>query len=254
MTMKLLRFTLAIVGPLASAVGAFGITFVDSPWENLDRARWWIAVFVLGVLASVVLSVIDFRRQTRLEEELKTKSDAGRTEVSEALANVMDDLTKLAPRTPGKKSQALEGIQGTTVSELVRLLGFRHRHGRAVLFVLNDAQDSAIPVAFKGRRNVPDPFVEGTTRGDAALEFMRSSQADICNDVEGAPWDGWEGTGSNYKAFMSAPIAVGDYVYGMITYDVPRPDSLEPVDLDMLEAFATAFGLASAIAKGQERE
>ena len=237
----------SLAAPFLTGLGGFLLTFVND-WRADRQLAVWAGILVLAGLACTCYVVV---RDWREAEGAAQAADAALTATATSLASCLEDLDQLAPQTAVKRTQMLRGVQATAITELLRILDTRHRNGRAILFVLDQKQTSAEPEVRKGRRDPTTPFQQGTERGDAALKFMREGLGDICNDVDADPWDGWSGTRSRYRVFMSTPVAEGDRVYGLLTYDLPQTGELTHADLDLLEAFATFIGVACNYAQAR---
>ncbi|MDH5151811.1 GAF domain-containing protein [Kocuria palustris] len=219
---------------------------------------WGVVAAVVGVGCTVYVIFRDRGDESTaqgqiqdLKAQVREGANGALSVVTSGLSGCLDELDSLLPLTAAKRAQGLPGVQATAVSELLRILEARHDGGRVTLFVLNEERTSADPEVKKGRRDTSRPFKEGTARGDAALTFMLEGQGGICNDVDREPWDGWQGTRSRYRAFMSTPVTEGERVYGLLTYDLPQVDELSDADLDVLEAFATFIGVACHYALGR---
>lgn len=192
----------------------------------------------------------------RLEGEYQARLSTQTTlidEVSASVGGLLDVLARLARESPASRAHQLLPTQQQIVVELLKVLRVHHERGRATLYVPHE-DGRLSPATCRGRHDRARDFEPGTPRGEAVWDFLRNGPPLICNDVddENELPAGWEGTGSDYKAFVSCPIVVNsDDIYGMLTYDVPDAGTLQKSDADVVMIYAAVAGLASRVVEGR---
>jgi hypothetical protein len=109
------------------------------------------------------------------------------------------------------------------------------------------------PIAHIGRGERPGPFIAGTVRGDAALNFLDGHRAKFYEDLttSGKP-DGYDGTMNDYNTFVAVPVWTETGVYGMVTLDAPSALSLDSGDVALTELVAEFMAAAFEVAQDQD--
>lgn len=251
------------VGTIAlPALSTLGLGLLGKPWEH----PWWTIalglVFAAGIWCIVMRHKLkeakteqDRVERERLRDEYQARLSTQVTlidEVSASVGGLLDVLARLAREAPAARAHQLLPTHQQIVVELLKVLRVHHERGRAILY-LPEEDGTLTPVTRRGRHDRARIFEPGTPRGDAVWEFLRKSPPFICNDVddENELPEGWEGTASDYKAFVACPIVVNYYIYGMLTYDVPDAGTLQKSDADVVMIYAAVAGLASRVVEGR---
>lgn len=105
---------------------------------------------------------------------------------------------------------------------------------RVVLYVLADGRRELDPVCQAGRPDLASVFVDGDGgRGQKAFNELLDERGTFESNL----------TGREYVSYVSAPIASGTAVFGMLTVDSTDYRKLERDDRDALEVIAAALAV-----------
>jgi GAF domain-containing protein len=89
----------------------------------------------------------------------------------------------------------------------------------------------------------------GNTRGDRAIALVKERKSLFVPDLDSDPPEDWEGSGSDYRTFISASIFAGERAYGMLTVDAPAADDLGENDVYLVLVLADLLAIAFAEAE-----
>ncbi len=106
-------------------------------------------------------------------------------------------------------------------------------------------------MAHLGRGTKPKPFLEGTARGDAAFRFLEAHTTAFYPDLGLDKPDGYQGSMSDYKTFISVPFWADMDVYGMVTIDAPTANTLTKGHQYLVEYAAELLAAAFAVANNE---
>lgn len=223
----------------------FALTFVDDP---VNKGLPWSAgltmLFILGLYSDKWLR--DSAKNKRKRE--RDESTRLLQDVSQGAWSFIHSLGSVAVKTPAMRRENEEPLLKELASELRGIMHERHKKIRVTFFVTRTSGDGGkvMKPIFKGRaRDRPRDFFEDDGgRGAAAFEYMENGSPLICNDVDKDPPVGWEGTQSDYSAFVSCPISSGEMAYGMLSIDSPAKGTFTEEDRAIVMHYASLAGLA----------
>jgi hypothetical protein len=255
------------------------------PADAPDPQFWQTEQFWLGTGGVVCLVValgvgitakfLDSRKKGKLEQTIDEQAEklaggARATSAAVAAANlaqlvkVHDELIPVASsiadmaRYPlADREPYLKAVAQATASALEQLVSEHVHRPRAVIYSLDaDAEPVSMkPIGFKGRGKRPRPFKAGTPRGDAAIEFAFESQPGrIWPDLTTGGPEGFVGSASDYKTFVSIPIWTETGAYGMVSLDAPKPNSLADGDQALTELIAEVMSIAFEVGQDQNTQ
>lgn len=229
--------SLYVLVPLLQIVGAFLITVGQELDDTKDWA--WAGAGLLVLLLAVTLQFMRDRgsavsvEATRLGVAMTTLPG-----VAELIADMPDMKTK------EERQSHLQQVADQAVSALTLLLRDAEQ-SRAVVYKLDDSRESMSSIAKHGRttRPKPKPFLSGTPYGNRALRMVKEGlPPEFEKDLGTRPDDG-----RDYQTYIAAPIHTGNYGYGMVTVDAPRPGDLtEHTDLHIVAFMADLLAIAFA--------
>ncbi|MDL5352171.1 GAF domain-containing protein [Microbacterium sp. zg-YB36] len=159
---------------------------------------------------------------------------------------------EMARQVHERRSAYLAQVADSAATSLRSVVADHVSRPRAVVYLLNpdDQPYRMEPIGRSGRGEKPKPFIAGTPRGDAALEFIEkrttAHYSDLDNRKNPRP-DGYDGTMAGYKTFVAAPIWTETGVYGMVTLDAPRAKSFDDGDVALVELTAEMMAIAFEI-------
>ncbi|NHU84808.1 GAF domain-containing protein [Kocuria sp. JC486] len=159
--------------------------------------------------------------------------------LGESVSEVLNRLGSMLMQPESDRQVQLDVVNELIARNLLGILASRHSEGRVSLYRLQD-DNTLRSVVTNGRGRRPRDFEPDSPRWQAVMEFLRSGQPVICNNVDDPNQrpSHWEGTASGYKAFVSCPVVVDDEVFGMLTFDVPEAEALDGNDANALIVFA----------------
>ncbi|THG35456.1 GAF domain-containing protein [Glaciibacter flavus] len=238
------------VVPLAAAAAAGPLIGYASRAD-----AWWAAFLFGGILLAVVaiaiqvaVKVRDSRAQLTLAEEM----DDLRLTVRDALLPVASLLAEMPGLDLLRRVDHLRTVGQAAVAALHSLVSPHADRARVNVYSLETAPLQMVWLAHIGRGDKPGPFVAGTPRGDAALEFLFEAKSAFYPDLGEARPAGYGGTASGYETFIAVPVFTDKRVWGMVTVDAPTAGSLTPGDLHLSEVVAEMMSVAFASAAAPE--
>lgn len=104
---------------------------------------------------------------------------------------------------------------------------------RIIFYMLNNNQKSLNVVDYLGDRQPSGPFIADTPRGDDALTFVTtkpSGYAELIEDTKKEKREGWSGSGTGYRTYISAVVGNASGPIGMLSIDAKNPDTLSHAD------------------------
>jgi hypothetical protein len=271
---------LAIARGIPPVVATRGVP--APPFWATEQAGWYAGALVCAATAIVVAVLAKHKesqkkgalektnedQKTRLaliESELASagsaKTEAVDAAKQEQRLKFRDELMRFASTAADMALQPLEERQAylktvaaVAASALVSIVGEHVHRPRAVVYLLNVESNPLTmeSIGFAGRGERPRPFEAGTPRGDAALEFLAGKMPARYPDLDAEKPAGFEGTMSGYRTFISVPIWTANGVYGMVSLDAPRANTLDAGDLAMAELIAELMSIPFEI--GQDHD
>jgi transcriptional regulator with GAF, ATPase, and Fis domain len=211
----------------------------------------WIAVgAVLLLVNGLALWGLKWWTEQNRESEV-AEGQRLRVAMKDALQPLAALIGAMPYQTNSDRQAQLRQAATQTVSALVVLMPDVDRL-RAVVFALAADDQSMYPMAYFGRGTAPSPFEAGTVRGDRALTLVEQrGDALFVEDLDKERPEEWEGSGSDYKTFISAAISNGEFAYGMLTVDAPLAGSLGSSDADTVMLLADLLAIAFAEAESR---
>lgn len=131
---------------------------------------------------------------------------------------------------------------------------------RAMLFAVSDSSKEMHCIAHAGDRGASVGFVSGRRR-DRAFKTLEEGKlvyvASIAAEKESETRTRG-GSGVGYDTFITAPVAVGDKGYGLLTVDAPAGEIFTESDIKLVALAAAnlsvVFGSRARIAENGERD
>lgn len=228
--------------------------------DREDGGDWlWVIGGVLLLIATGAIDLLRERYRARSRQLGIDAADALRVALKDALQPVAEMLSEMQSMTTVRSKGHLKHVADQCCQGLKLLL--KDVHLRAVVYQIDDRRASTrtmSKLAVQGRSRSgppPQPFVEGTARGDAAFETVDSLVPCFVEDVddaaEVAAMDGaYYGTRNGYKTFIAAVITDGTTQYGMVTVDAPVKGDLLKSDQELVMLLADLMAVAFAAADG----
>lgn len=214
---------------------------------DLDDLGDWaflvVATSLLLLNAVVAYATTWWRRQDSEADD----DEANRLRV--ATKDALQPLAELTASMPYEnrrdREASLQLVATQAVASLVLLLKDVDRL-RAVVFAMDPGLSSMHPMAYHGRGSTPSSFTTGNRRGDHALQLVRAAVSLFVRDLDEHKPEEWEGSGADYRTFISAAITNGEYAYGMVTVDAPRAGDLGENDRHIVSLVADLLAIAFA--------
>lgn len=177
-----------------------------------------------------------------------------RLEVRDAMRPIARQIAQLPALGFEERAQRLHAIAQTCATALFMLISPHAKNMRANVFVLREGPDRMEWLAHVGRGKSPRPFLAGTRRGDAALNFITELQSSFYPDLQKAQPDGYEGSMTDYETFIAVPVWSDQAVHGLVTVDAPVAGSLTVADQHIVELVAELMSTAFAVANASPPE
>ncbi len=240
--------------PIAGGFGAAQLLTIARAEPN--GALGWlysiaaIVAFAGGLLVAILTKVLESRRAVTVSEAREKQL----IQLRDHLMPMASTTADMARHSLAEREPYLESVAKVAASALAAMVGTHVTRPRAVVYLLDpDAPPSMKSIAHSGRGERPGPFLAGTLRGDAALDFLdghrRAFYEDLSLDDKPA---GYDGTMSDYKTFVAVPIWTETGVYGMVTLDAPSAGSLDAGDVALTELVAEFMSAAFEVAQDQD--
>ena len=211
----------------------------------------WVG-FVVGAVLLVVNAVLLWAQKWWADQNRDAEVSEGqrlRVAMKDALQPVAALIAAMPYQDLEQRRAQLKVVATQTVSALVVLMPDVDRL-RAVVFALTPDHQAMHQMAYFGRGSAPSPFEAGTVRGDRALALVEQrGDALFVEDLDQERPEEWEGSGSDYKTFISTPISNGEFAYGMLTVDAPLAGDLGSSDVDTVMLLADLLAIAFAEAE-----
>lgn len=209
---------------------------------------WQVFLFIfagVSLAAAIAVTVI-----TKVAEHRRSATIA--TAQRDQLIALRDKLMPLAATTADMALQPqqdrgpyLRTVAAVAASALSTLVADHVDRARAVVYQLNvDREPVRLEsIGHSGRGDRPRPFEEGTARGDGALDFIAKRQTAHYPDLAKEKPQGYEGSMSGYRTFISVPIWTEEGVYGMVTLDAAKATSFDEGDVALTELVAEIMSI-----------
>jgi hypothetical protein len=248
------RVFLAAAVPLLLAAGAAQV-FGWAARSTGDAQAW---LFVAG--AALSLLAIGLTAFTKVREHQRgatvdSATNAQLIALSDEIRPLATAIAEMARLPLDQRRQELRVVAQGAVIALRSIVAQHASRSRAVVYLLNvDAMPLQMEsIGHNGRGARPRPFVEGTTRGDAALAFLEERSTAYYRNLNGRKKPaGYDGTMAGYRTFIAAPIFTGAGVYGMVTLDAPEANSLTTGDVALTELVADLMAIPFEVAQDQD--
>ena len=213
-----------------------------------DLGTWAVPVGIALIAAAIALQVVQIYRDRRTVAGLDDERATLRRELRDGLKPIAELLAQLPALDYEARAVKVQVIAQAAVGALFALLSPHVREVRATVYSLSSDPDRMVWLAHVGRGQKPRPFVGGTTRGDAALEFIQELRPVLFPDLGRHRPDGYEGTMTDYRTFIAVPIWTDGSLYGMVTVDAPDPHSLSESDVYLAELVAELMAASFEVA------
>lgn len=244
-----IAFVTWTVLPVAGAAAVTVFTAVGQLVDPADAAPWRIAAVLSASLMALLLIAKSVRDRTRLQSLEAARYDAV-TELHNRLAPALDLMTEMAfLETTDRKSRQLmlRNVASDCCSALVAMTP-SSKDVRATVFRF-EPPDTIGPLARFGRQDLLRTFSTSTPEGREIMTFLESgSDGELYSDTVGSPPPDYTGDRSRHHTFIRVPIRGKDVVFGMLTVNAPKPDSLKKGDIGLANLVAAELGAAFAIA------
>ncbi|WAL65911.1 GAF domain-containing protein [Amycolatopsis cynarae] len=217
-----------------------GGAFMISLGENRPNS-WILLISGAGILLiGGLIQFFDQRSKFRGATEPRF-----RVAVKDALQPIVEDISTMPYLSKLQRESLLSKLAASCTAALVLLL-----HGvprvRAVVFKLNNSRRSMSCMSYYGRGQTPKGFDASTPRGDRALDLVAAGKNIFVPNLDKQKPSEWEGSGEDYKTFISAAITASGNSFGMITVDAPRAGDLVDTDMQVVRLLADLLGIAFA--------
>ena len=209
-----------------------------------------IVVFLSALAIAIIAKVLDSRRALTTAEAREKQL----VQLRDQLMPMASTTADMARHPLSEREPYLESVAKVAASALAAMVGAHVDRPRAVVYLLDaDTPPSMRSIAHSGRGERPGPFLAGTVRGDAALNFLDGHRRAFYEDLsKGEKPGGYDGTMSDYKTFVSVPIWTETGAYGMVTLDAPASKSLDAGDVALIEIVAEFMSAAFEVAQDQD--
>lgn len=237
-----------IASPLVQLLGAFGASQFLS-WAIREPDGVWkgflFTFAILSMLAAVVVAVIGKVREHQRARNLKTAREAQRVALRDSLMPVASTVADMALQPQKDRLASLKVVAQTGAGALSSLIAAEVGRSRAVIYMLDVDRDPIrmVSIGFAGRGDRPRPFEAGTPRGDGALDFIKGLETAFYPDLAAEKPDGYNGTATGYNTFISVPIFTENGVYGMVTLDALKANSLDAGHVALVELLAEIMSI-----------
>ncbi|WP_155855309.1 GAF domain-containing protein [Actinotalea ferrariae] len=222
-------------------------------FADITVARGAVGSVVLGLAALPEIAAAWWRH----EEEKANGNAVAEAQVllGQALTPLADLTASLAQGEANPNGIFARACQHAAASCLVP---FRDRLDvRALVFAVSEDQQSMTCVAHSGRLPKSEGFRQGTTRGNSAFKVLFGGEPvhvdDIAEERLRSP-RAWMGSGNGYDTFITAPIAVGEKGYGLLTVDAPGPGAFSRTDVLLVQLVASMLAGLFAEYANRRRE
>jgi GAF domain len=240
--------------PIAGGFGAAQLLTIARAETN-DALGWLYSIAAIvafggGLLVAIIAKVHESRRAVTLAEAREKQL----IQLRDQLMPMASTIADMARHPLTEREPYLESVAKVAASALASVVGTHVSRPRAVVYLLDaDVRPSMRSIAHSGRGDRPGPFLAGTVRGDAALDFLdghrRAFYGDLSRDDKPV---GYDGTMSDYATFVAVPIWTETGVYGMVTLDAPSAGSLDAGDVALTELVAEFMSAAFEVAQDQD--
>ena len=201
------------------------------------------------MLLSIGLQALKTVREARSTRSLEEERSQLRKQLRDALRPVPELIAQLPALSYDARAERLQGIAQASATALYLLVSPHVEDVRANVYSLeSEPTDRMVWLAHVGRGHAPGPFVAGTPRGDAALEFIEETVPAFYENLAEQTPPGYVGTMADYQTFIAVPIWTDQSAYGMMTIDAPAPYTLTRGDLYMVELVAELMAAAFEVA------
>lgn len=233
-------------------VGAALIPFGQAWSDNGDRA------FLLGgiccLVAFVVLQVVVVRLNRGVAIRARGAVATLRAAYKDALTPIAEQLADMPELSEGKRRRQFDMVLKQACSALSLL--FDGVDDVRVVVYLVDNSTSYLrlnPEAYSRAREgrTPKPFVQGSDRGNAALQTLFQDEPCFVNDVDdpksiAATTGAYAGTREGYKAFISVSIYDAKRRYGLLAVDTPARNAFSDTDKYLVGLIADLLAVGAA--------
>lgn len=219
-------------------LGVGMMSAVSAP-KSQDDWAWLIAGALSVLLGTGLHGIIEWRRFHIPIGERRIL----RIAMKDALQPVVECMSAIPYMTKPQRLGALRKVADRSVAALKLIFSEKNRL-RAVVFELCDGNLTCL--AYVGRGRKPGGFEAGTLRGDRALEVVRNGGTLLVPNLDTEVPEQWEGSGKDYRGFISVAITNGEQSYGLLTVDTPETNSLDDTDLQIVLLMADLLAIAFA--------
>lgn len=239
-----------IVGGFAAAQLLTIARSAPSPFVGWIYSIAALIAFAGGLAVAITTKVRESRQALTIAEAREKQL----VQLRDHLMPMASTIADMARYPLTERAPYLESVGKVAASALAAVASAHVDRPRAVVYLLDaETPPSMRSIAHSGRGERPRPFLAGTARGDAALNFLDGHRRAFYEDLSKGPKpDGYDGTMSDYKSFVAVPIWTETGAYGMVTLDAPAPDSLDGGDVALTELVAEFMSAAFEVAQDQD--
>ena len=241
--------------PIAGGFGAAQFLTVARSETNAGLGWLYVALAALSLAAALTFAIVAKVRESRRGLTIAEAREKQLIQLRDQLMPMASTTADMARHPLADREPYLEGVAKVAASALAAVVGTHVDRPRAVVYLLDaDTPPSMRSIAHSGRGERPGPFLAGTMRGDAALNFLDGRRRAFYEDLGSKDEKpaGYDGTMSDYNTFVSVPIWTENGVYGMVTLDAPEPKSLDAGDVALTELVAEFMSAAFEAAQDQD--
>lgn len=239
--------------PIAGGFGAAQFLTIARAEPNPTLGLLYVVaafvVFIAALAVAIIAKVFESRRALPIAKAREKQL----VQLRDQLMPMASTIADMARHPLAERGPYLESVAKVAASALAAVVTTHVERPRAVVYLLDaDLPPSMKSIAHSGRGERPGPFLAGTPRGDAALDFLDGHRRAFYEDLSrGEKPTGYEGTMSDYKTFAAVPIWTETGAYGMVTLDAPMPESLDAGDVALTELVAELMSAAFEVAQDQ---
>jgi hypothetical protein len=233
-----------VVALLFTAGAAGAGAFIQGPDGEL---RWWALVIAAGlIIGAGALALAEKRSANRLELDLIAEQADVRVAINDLLEPLMQEFGRAMATSGRARARLFERLVPLGLTAAHSFLGGRRT--RASFFrVRRNADDKweFAPDQSQGRAGQPRTVF--TLEDEPAIGMvlrLKEQGYDFCEDIEENPPEGFPGTGSGYRTYLSVLARNGDKIAGLVSVDSPDPGDLAPDDRHFLNVVATIISVA----------
>jgi len=245
--------TLSILHVLTPALSAICIVLGQN---REDRGDWaFLVAAAVALLVTAAAEALRARYRLLARQSELNSANALRVILKDALQPIAEMISDMQRLGKPERQNKLERVAAQCCSALglilreiddVRIVVYR--------IEVDDAGERSMQVFSYNRArdgHAPNPFIEGSDRGDAAFGMLATGEPCFVSNVDdedevNAAAGAYEGSRMGYKTFISAPINDAQVGYGMLTVDAPEAGVLVDTDKQLVALVADLLSIGFA--------